>query len=628
MAGARIDPDGIVLDPGGTDIVAGSAGSYPSDPDVAFLQDRYMVVWGDHPAARAQLVDVNAQPIGSHFRVNPSTFGGNPKVTAGSGQFMVVWTDGSVPGYDMVYGSRVSPTGQVLDSSGILISPQSGFGRYAPDITWDGTVFLVTYEVDLFEVDPYGAVIGADGTVLVNETLITAGVNHSDYSASAGRASGGAVVVWEDSRYDAGDILATTFFDDGSSGPITGLSLSAPRQIFPDTAVSANGYMISFLSQTAHDSIVMIQRLDSDGTPVDPAPVEVHSGGSEIIRPAISGNDSVNLVVWENREENMIYGKRVSDAGAVLDASPIPLLPGNDPDVAEASGLFLVISSHEPVNHFRYPYVVRVRGSDGVVLDTPFTIGSSFSIDPRVAAISDRWLAVWERHPTHDDPTPFGQGAFIDLDGNADPDFYLSDGTQSLPDVAGATDRFLTVFEEGQAGNLRSDIFARRISEDGVFLDAGDVSLTNVINRQRLAVPAWIGDTFLVSWVDNRDDPLTQQPRGDLYAGRMDANGTVTDPNGFPYRNTVDPEIQPFSGGMDGTAILGGAVFRPESSLTAYRIGYRMVGTVPDIPTVTPTPNGLPPDAIPTLSSTGIVLILMVLGGLLLISRRGPGMEN
>ena len=63
-------------------------------------------------------------------------------------------------------------------------------------------------------------------------------------------------------------------------------------------------------------------------------------------------------------------------------------------------------------------FAARVRGTDGVVLDSPpLTIGGGFTSSLAVAAFGGRWLVAYQNNATHDTPYATTQAAFVNADG-------------------------------------------------------------------------------------------------------------------------------------------------------------------------------------------------------------------
>lgn len=127
MDGARIAPDGTVLDPGGRRLRRDTWNSGATAADLAFAGDEYLMTWleldpgtGDW-IAQAQRLELDLDPIGSPFEVNlygPSA-PQRPDLTSDGKDFLVVWSEERYYGFSQLFGSRVSHTGRVLDPDGI-----------------------------------------------------------------------------------------------------------------------------------------------------------------------------------------------------------------------------------------------------------------------------------------------------------------------------------------------------------------------------------------------------------------------------------------------------------------------------------------------------------------------------
>ncbi|MBL8793877.1 MAG: hypothetical protein JNM56_08230 [Planctomycetia bacterium] len=100
-----------------------------------------------------------------------------PRLAFGAGVFLVVWQDlRNEKDWD-VYGARVTPEGEVLDTAGFLIAG-SKHNQALPQVVWDGKNFLVVwqdarsgnrYEIYGARVSPEGKVRDPEGSLLVTE---------------------------------------------------------------------------------------------------------------------------------------------------------------------------------------------------------------------------------------------------------------------------------------------------------------------------------------------------------------------------------------------------------------------------------------------------------------------------
>jgi hypothetical protein len=382
--------------------------------------------------------------------------------------------------------------------------------------------------------------------------------------------------------------------------PRTCAALSPPRQTEPRFATHPGGYLAVFRSEISGEASILAQRLTANGEVLDPEPIVVTRGSSYLWNPAIAWNGSVFLVVWEvweNSAESQVYMRRIGADGVPIDPLPLLVMPGNDPDVAAIGDVFLVVDTHAANPHFRYPKAVRVRGTDGAVLGSPAMIGGYFALSTSVAALGDRWLVTWQRNPTHDDTRGDIYACFVDADGSIEPDFTLTQtmiASEEAPWVASKEDLAFIVWHDNRAGGTTNDnLFARRVLADGTLLDPSGIQLTTAPNNQILPVAAWNGVELIVSATDYRNEDPLFQPIGDVYATRMDSNGILLDPDGFPVMN--DPVIAEIDAAVASAAneqaLCGAAVFRAGTG--AYRIGIRLMNARVTAIEPTPAPPGL-----------------------------------
>ncbi|MBZ4416704.1 hypothetical protein [Myxococcus sp. RHSTA-1-4] len=147
--GARVLPDGTILDPGGRPLV-----SVPGDqrtPDVVWTGRRFLVVWSDN---RGGDYDVYGARVRSDGRVEDpdglpiSTAAGDqlfPSVAHHGPKSLVVWGD-SRDGAPRVWGARVTEYGEVKDPSGFLISSGDFAEESTPEVAYGADRFLAVYE--------------------------------------------------------------------------------------------------------------------------------------------------------------------------------------------------------------------------------------------------------------------------------------------------------------------------------------------------------------------------------------------------------------------------------------------------------------------------------------------------
>ena len=170
VLGTRVSPAGDVLDPGG--IVISAAPNGQSSAALAYDGTNSLAVWLDARqgahffyGARVTGTGVVLDPEGIPIATNRQSMSSEAIAFDGV-NYLAVWQAFGGGGID-VYGARISPSGSVLDPSGIPISTESA-GQLAPATAFDGTNYLVAWG-DFRSgstADIYAARVSPNGTVL------------------------------------------------------------------------------------------------------------------------------------------------------------------------------------------------------------------------------------------------------------------------------------------------------------------------------------------------------------------------------------------------------------------------------------------------------------------------------
>lgn len=147
----RVSQQGEILDPIGIPIC--TSPSVQSDANVAWGGQNYLVVWQDWRDGNWAIYGARVDAEGNVL--DPDGFliaGGSewalyPAVASDGTDFFVVWSyDKLGTSYD-IYGTRITPDGEVLDPGGILVCATYIF-ELSPSIAYNGSIFLVTWEHD------------------------------------------------------------------------------------------------------------------------------------------------------------------------------------------------------------------------------------------------------------------------------------------------------------------------------------------------------------------------------------------------------------------------------------------------------------------------------------------------
>ena len=176
--GARVNRDGIVLDPEGIPISTAQNSQYL--PKIAFDGTNYLVVWTDYRSPAA-VYGTRVTPQGivlDTAGIQICTTGGFPSVAFDGTNYLVVWEDGRRSSYySDIYGARISQAGIVLDT-GIAICT-TRYDQVHPSVTFDGSNYIVVWAnySDVpghnYNTDIYGAAVSPSGSVIQSFSVAT-----------------------------------------------------------------------------------------------------------------------------------------------------------------------------------------------------------------------------------------------------------------------------------------------------------------------------------------------------------------------------------------------------------------------------------------------------------------------
>ncbi|MEO0070807.1 MAG: T9SS type A sorting domain-containing protein [candidate division WOR-3 bacterium] len=340
LYGARVTTEGEVLDPDGILLAYGWQNIEQQNPVAAFDGTNYLVVWEDSRNPDLNIYGTRLTPAGeildpNGIRINYSeSWQETPAIGYDGSNYFVVWTDYRNEEGD-IFGCRVTKNGVVLDSEGIQIS-FSDYDDYAPSIAFDGTNYLVVWQsyewLPSEEGKIWGARVAPDGQIL-GILEITSG----DYYLSQSAVTFGDenyLVVWRDYRNDRQDIYGARVSKEGVLLDPNGIPIDTSSSFFykQDPALSSDGdnyFVVYALSDTTNwYPDIYGKRVNQDGVVIDREPIPISTAEYEQYIPSIDFNGTNYLVVWQDYRERVseIYGARVMPNGTVLDPEGIKLI--------------------------------------------------------------------------------------------------------------------------------------------------------------------------------------------------------------------------------------------------------------------------------------------------------------
>jgi hypothetical protein len=407
--GARIDQSGIVLDPQG--FYVSPFGRHATAPSIAYGGDNFLIIWQegfpelDIYGARVDRDGVVLDPSG----IAICTVADNqwtPSIAYAGTNWLVVWDDTRNDLY-RIYGARVNQAGVVLDTIGFCISPDSGY-QGASDVASVGVNYFVIWSQDGH--DTFGARVTLDGIVLDSSgiDISTTGYNEQIPSVAAG--STNYLVTWTEQRFqvdwDVGSrINQTGVILDPIGFPIaTGTgSLRSPSVAYDGT-----NYLVVW-----SDGDIYGARITQNGTVLDTLAIPISTISGEQVAPSVVFGDTNYFVAWQNGWDGGIFGARVSQNGHVLDTLGIPISTAygyqTSPSVAFDGTNYFVVWEDDRNDNWDV-YGARVN-QDGIVLD-PSGIGIAtaayYEESPAVAFDGTNYMIAWRYWDPPYDPDIYG----------------------------------------------------------------------------------------------------------------------------------------------------------------------------------------------------------------------------
>ncbi len=566
------------------------ATNFLMDFALAFAGDEWLITWGgpfDTP--RGRRYSSTLEPIGASF--------GLPfveSIATDGTDYLVVAATGSAP-LAKVQAVRILHDGSMPAPAFTIFSAGNQAGTCCAGATWDGSVYWATWgqlymarvTVDGQLLDPGGIQMALPQSYPISEPSF------------AGAPAGGLQLVWNSGVNGAAypkDIYAGTVDSGAQLDNEIVISQSAPAQVDADFAEGDGTHLIVYRSRASESARLLAQRIDASGAALDPEPIEVATGPMpgigvpSIGAPAAAWDGSRFLITWSDGLQ--VYARRLLADGTFVDATPLTVMDGFDPDVAGLDGVFVIVAIDFLLGNPQYQatHSMRVEGATGQNLDTePNALGGFviFAQHPHVVTFGNRWLAVWQTNISHDNSIADTKAAFIDPDGTTPG--IINPNLGWRPDVAVSGDRALFVAVTGTISTASTDIAGQIMLADGTFI--GDSFLITAAGDQQFDPTAtWNGSEFVVGWADRRNAVIYFDERTDIYGTRITAGGTILDPAGVPILATPVPEFDPELVTLSGTTLLATSMLRPEQPYAAVRIGVQRDGATTGIGEATTSP--------------------------------------
>ncbi len=555
VSGARVTQSGFVLDP--EEFVISSSASSFCNPSVAFDGSNYFVVWTDSRngydydiyGARVSVSGIVLDTAGIPVCTAPNEQG-DPDVSFDGTNYFVVWNDSRNSSGPDIYGARVSRSGIVLDTSGVAISTARSH-QNEPSITFGSTDYLVVWSdlrIDSLSYDIYGARVTQSGDVLDSLGIIISSEIRQQYETSVSYDGSNFFVVWRDFRtggQNAADIYGTRVNQAGSVLDTSGIAISAAIGYEESPSVSSCElfYLVVWgdARNNASSYDIYGARVDEFGYVHDSLGFPISTMANSQYSPAAAFDGTNYFVAWEDNRnyvttESDIFGIRISQSGSILDTSAIAISAFADsqrlPTVTFGNTNYLVAwQDMRNSSLFSYDiYGARVDTS-GVVIDTEGVAISSrknYQSSPSIAFDGTNFFVVWHDNRTGSYDIYAARvsesGTVLDTAGIpiSTANFY-----QQYPSVTFDGEKYFVVWQDNRDGPF--DIHGARVSVSGEVLDVDGIVISTASHYQTNPSVAFDGTNYLVVWQDNRC-----ASDYDIYGARVSQSGAVIDSSGIP----------------------------------------------------------------------------------------------
>lgn len=553
--GARVAVSGEVLD--GEGILLSIAGRAPSSPAISFDGVNYTVVWDDWSDGYKGVFGTRVSPAGVVLDperidiANSARRQEAPAIAFDGTNYMVVWQD--EPGGSDIYGARVGTNGEVLDPGGKLISPSIRLKR-DPAIAFDGTNYLVIWEDELHNTwhDVYGTRVSPSGAVLDPAGIAISTASQWQLFPTLAFDGVNYMVVWVDWRNGPAAIYGARVTPSGAVLDPFGIAISTALDWREQAAIAFDGanYMTFWWMRRDGSENIFGARLNPSGEVLGSDEVIVSTRVNEQMNSAAASDGTDYMVVWEDDRSGIskdIFGSRVTASGAVLDPLGISVstVSGDQSAPAIASDGMDYLAVWQDLSTDDGDIRGARISSSGELLDPGGIVISDAALEqskPAVAFDGTNYMVVWEdvRAGSRDiyGTRVTSSGAVLDPEGIA---VSISDGFQTHPAISSDGTSFMVAWCDGRNDEGHPDIYATCVAQSGTVDYPDGVALSVAENSQDYPATSFDGTNFIVVWQDDRNG----EGQFDIYGTRVTPSGAALDPDGIPISTAVLEQSHP-----------------------------------------------------------------------------------
>jgi len=555
--GARINRDGIVIDTGGIPISTICSIKY--FPAVTYGGSYFLVVWHDDRNVSTDFDIYGARVTSDGIVLDPqgipictqSAPQFDPNAAFDGNNFFVVWTDARLGNGDL-YGTRLSPSGTVLDPQGIPISTAPRM-QGDVEIAFDGSNYLITWDDErnfpTNDFDVYGARVTPGGTVLDTSGIPICTVSGGQGPSAIAYDGTNYLVIWNDARVhsDSSDIYGARLNPQGIVLDTNGFFIgNADNWVswFISVAFDGTNYLAvwqDYSDTTGFD--IYGARVNPSGVVVDTIKIPIARRIGSEDSPCVAFDGMNYLVAWYGAADSIpfaaIFYRRISPAGAMLDSSEkilsIQASSQDYPAAAWGGSSYFVVWDDERGNSFenlimKDLYGIRVSPT-GAILDSQSILiasGNYYQIFPAIAFDGTNYLVTYDSGALgiYDIYGVRINQSGVILDTVKIP-ICVNYFTQRYSTLAFDGANYLSLWQDERNGSSNFDIYGARISPAGTVLDTIPLEICTAPTNQQYPKVTYGTTNYFAVWQDSRNGSIN------IYGTRINTVGIVLDTSGI-----------------------------------------------------------------------------------------------
>lgn len=237
-------------------------------------------------------VTPNCDSIRSFYISQATGVQWSQNIVFGAGNYFVVWSDGRDSGYYYIYGSRVTPSGTVLDPSGIQIGTNTGaVSQYYPAVAFNGSRYFTIWQ---YSATPYGITgrfVSTTGVPAETSRVCTPGAYA--YALSLAFDGTNFMVAWVE--YSGTGYNVKSQMVSSAGAPIGGIFTIATGISYPSLGLCFDGtnYLLTW-TQTQ----IWGRKYNRSGQPVGSAFRISNSSNTQYFGAVAAGSNNRYLNAW------------------------------------------------------------------------------------------------------------------------------------------------------------------------------------------------------------------------------------------------------------------------------------------------------------------------------------------